>query len=515
MVDRVGQQLGNYRLTSLLGKGGFADVYLAEHIHLETQAAVKVLSMRLTSDNMEQFRSEARIVTRLNHPYIVRVLDFGVEDNTPYLIMGYAPNGSLRQHHPKGTRLPLDTIIDYVKQVTAALQYAHERKLIHRDIKPENMLLDENHQVLLSDFGIALVAQSTRYQNTQEVIGTAAYMAPEQLQGKPRRASDQYSLGIVVYEWICGNRPFQGSFTEIYSQQMFVPPPPLCEKVPELPSSVEEVVLTALAKDPKERFRSVQAFANALELASQPEKPSVGVSGPTTSPLSPLSPPQVEEVSRQASQVPPIAAPLAVTVASPQANSSSLDSDALEAKPIKLWSIDKRKVVAMAFGSVLYAGLGQFGTALRFPSLPSLSFPIFPAIVIPLFFGTIFGPWVGLITGGLGYLLEHYISGNPFVWSESLGLILIGFIAGLAILRTRGHYLHARAIIIAEGISAIAIVLGIACGAYSDILALKFTVGIATKAYLSDMLPDLIISLILLPILLVLYSRVDKRTRNA
>lgn len=265
--EREGQQFGNYRLIRLLGQGGFADVYLAEHIHLGTQAAVKLLTIQLAGDNAEHFREEARTVAHLVHPHIVRVLDFGVEGNTPYLAMDYAPNGTLRLRHPKGTRLPLSTITSYVKQVTEALQYIHERKLIHRDIKPENMLLDENQQVLLSDFGIALVTQSTRYQNTQEVIGTAAYMAPEQLQGKPRRASDQYSLGVVVYEWICGDRPFHGSFTEIYSQHMFVPPPALCERVPGLPPTVEEVVFTALAKDPQQRFGSVQAFAMALEQA--------------------------------------------------------------------------------------------------------------------------------------------------------------------------------------------------------------------------------------------------------
>src|SRR5207249_7651677 len=134
------------------------------------------------------------------------------------------------------------------KQVAEALHYAHERRLIHRDVKPENMLLGANNDVLLSDFGIALVAHSTRYQNTQEVIGTAAYMAPEQLQGKPRRASDQYALGIVMYEWVCWDRPFHGSFTELYSQQLFVPPPPLREKVPELPPDIEEVVRVALSK---------------------------------------------------------------------------------------------------------------------------------------------------------------------------------------------------------------------------------------------------------------------------
>ncbi len=183
--------------------------------------------------------------------------------------MEYASNGSLRTRHPAGSQIPLATIVSYVKQVAEALQYAHEKKLIHRDVKPENMLLGENHQVLLSDFGVALVTQSTRYQNTQELIGTAAYMPPEQLQGRPRRASDQYALGAVVYEWICGERPFQGTLTELFSQHMFVPPPSLCEQVPELPFAVEEVVFTALAKDPDQRFAHVRAFATALEQASR------------------------------------------------------------------------------------------------------------------------------------------------------------------------------------------------------------------------------------------------------
>src|SRR5437588_12548207 len=122
--------------------------------------------------------------------------------------MDYAPNGTLRKLHPKGTMLPLSLIIAYTKQIASALQYAHEEKFIHRDVKPENMLVGRRDAVLLSDFGIALIAQSSRYQSTQEVIGTVAYMAPEQIQGKPRRASDQYALGIVVYEWICGDRPF-------------------------------------------------------------------------------------------------------------------------------------------------------------------------------------------------------------------------------------------------------------------------------------------------------------------
>src|SRR5437762_4455124 len=210
MADRVGQQMGNYQLIRLLGEGGFAEVYLGEHIHLGTQAAIKVLHTQITNDDIDKFRTEARTVARLIHPNIVRVLEFGVEGKTPFLVMDYASNGTLRQRHPRGTHLPLASIVNYVKQLADALQYAHDEKLIHRDIKPENMLLGRRNEVLLSDFGIAVIAQSTRMQSTQEVVGTAYYMAPEQLQGKPRLASDQYALGVVVYEWLSGSRPFHG-----------------------------------------------------------------------------------------------------------------------------------------------------------------------------------------------------------------------------------------------------------------------------------------------------------------
>src|SRR5437899_1682351 len=182
--------------------------------------------------------------------------------------MDYAPNDTLRHRHPRGTRLPSAVFLPYVKQVASALQYAHDQKLIHRDIKPENMLLGRNNEVLLSDFGIAMITQSSRYQATQEAAGTITYMAPEQVQGKPRLASDQYALGIAVYEWLCGTRPFHGSFTEIATQHIFTPPPPLHDKVPTLPPEVEAVVMTALTKDPQKRFASVTAFATALEQAS-------------------------------------------------------------------------------------------------------------------------------------------------------------------------------------------------------------------------------------------------------
>lgn len=265
---RQGQPLGHYRLICLLGQGGFAEVYLGEHIHLNTQVAVKVLHTRLVDEDVLAFKREAQTVARLVHPNIVRVLDFGVEDAIPYLVMDYAPKGTLRHAFPKGQRVPLPAIVAFTRQVAEALYYAHSQRLIHRDIKPENMLLGAGGEALLSDFGIALVLQSQHSQSTQNIAGTIAYMAPEQIQAHPVPASDQYSLGIVVYEWLCGMRPFQGSYTEIAVKQSVMPPPPLRSFAPDLPPPVEMVVMQALQKDPRQRFADVRAFALALEQAA-------------------------------------------------------------------------------------------------------------------------------------------------------------------------------------------------------------------------------------------------------
>jgi serine/threonine protein kinase len=264
-IERIGKRLGNYQIVRLLGEGGFGEVYLGNHIHLGSQAAIKVLNSRLTSREIGPFLVEARTLIRLIHPHIVRVLDFGTEDKTPFLVMDYAPNGTLRQLHPKGKSLPLELIISYVKQVAAALQFAHNEKIIHRDVKPENMLVGARQDILLSDFGIAMIAQSSRYQGMMDIAGTISYMAPEQIQANPRPASDQYSLGIVVYEWLCGDRPFHGSFKEIAIKHAIVAPPSLRERMPPIPATVEKTVFKALAKDPKDRFGSVWEFAVALE----------------------------------------------------------------------------------------------------------------------------------------------------------------------------------------------------------------------------------------------------------
>jgi predicted Ser/Thr protein kinase len=270
MADFVGRQFGNYRLLRLIGQGGFADVYLGEHVHLGTMAAIKILKTQLAGSDVEQFRKEARFIAHFKNEHIVHVLDFGVENSIPFLVMEYAQNGTLRQRHPSGIPLSPALIISYVKQVTDALQYAHNQNVIHRDVKPENMLLDSDNKVLLSDFGLAMVNQSSRYQTAMEMAGTVAYMAPEQTQGRVQIASDQYSLGVVVYEWLCGKRPFNGTVPEVIIQHISAPPPSLRQQVPTLPADVEEVVFKALAKAPQQRFATVQAFANALTQACAP-----------------------------------------------------------------------------------------------------------------------------------------------------------------------------------------------------------------------------------------------------
>ena len=318
MVDRIGQQFGNYRLVRLLGRGGFAEVFLGQHMRLNMQAAIKILHTQLADENIVQFQREANTIAALTHPHIVRVLDFDLKDGVPFFVMDFAPNGSLRQLHPLGSRLPFSSIVSYIKQIAPALQYAHEQKLIHRDVKPENLLLGRNNEVLLSDFGIALMAQSSRHQSTRDMAGTISYMAPEQIEAHPRPASDQYSLGVIVYEWLCGERPFQGSFTEIAIKHSIVPPPLLQEKLPDLPTEVEQVVMTALAKDPKQRFASIQAFATALELAADPKKtlelPQPGYSQPLSA-VKPVTSQSLLSAIETATPIPP-SAPLQATTQS-------------------------------------------------------------------------------------------------------------------------------------------------------------------------------------------------------
>jgi predicted ATPase/DNA-binding CsgD family transcriptional regulator len=268
-MKRVEQQLGNYRLKQLLGKGAFADVYFGEHLYLNTPVAVKVLHSRLNSSTLADFLTEARHVSHLVHPHIIRVFDFGLERDVPFLVMDYAPNGNLRQKHHAGMTVPLPLVVTYTMALASALQYAHDQHLVHRDIKPENVLLGSEHEALLCDFGLALLTSYRESLQVRELLGTLSYMAPELIHGQPAPASDQYSLAVMVYEWLCGHLPFEGPAAHLSNQYLYTNPPSLSDAPPDIPRAVDQVVLKGLSREPTQRFVDVLSFARAMEEASQ------------------------------------------------------------------------------------------------------------------------------------------------------------------------------------------------------------------------------------------------------
>jgi predicted ATPase/serine/threonine protein kinase len=269
MSDLVGQQLGTYGLLRLLGQGSFATVYLSEQPSSSMPVAIKVFHKPLTPEEGTLFRQDEIKFTRLSHPHLVRVLACGVEGSTAFLVMAYVGGGTLRERHPSGSQVALATTGAYVQQLASALQYLHEAQLVHGNLKPENILVEQENQVLLSDFTTPLMAQRLRLQGSPEATRTSTYLAPESIQGRRQSASDQYALAILVYEWLTGQPPFVGSMDELAAQHLFATPASLRQHLPSVPAAVEQVVLTALSKDPRHRFASVQDFATAFLSAAQ------------------------------------------------------------------------------------------------------------------------------------------------------------------------------------------------------------------------------------------------------
>lgn len=508
MQDRVGQQIGNYRLVRLLGQGGFAQVYLGEHVYLKTQAAIKILSVELENDGRRQFLDEAQTIARLVHPNIIRILDFGVEgnSNTPYLVMDYAPGGTIRQRYPKGTQLPLGTVVPYVKQIASALHYAHSQHVIHRDVKPGNILLNQANNIFLSDFGIATIAHNTASQRTDDlIIGTVAYMAPEQIQGKPRPASDQYALGIVVYEWLCGDRPFLGSFTEIVAQQMSAAPRPLRERLPTISPDVQEVVMIAMAKNPGERFSSVEVFAQALEqayLAEQGQqvnqqvsvhaaRPAQGVVQPaqqvTPALVRPAHSPTPFHAEEQGQQGPQgrtsIPSPALSSTLYVNPSSQQQESVANREKSLSMQSRTRSRVLGLSgshfvgvlIGLVLLSGLiiltGHNAVLPQFAvtGLTTLALLSLLTDIVLVCASALLGPVAGVLLGAGGYLLGDFINSRTITGyilhplPSYLLSALIGLLAGLLVRGVLGHHklFRALSLVAVDIIGAVAVAVGL------------------------------------------------------
>jgi serine/threonine-protein kinase len=267
--DFTNNRIGSYRLQQLLRKSDLTEVYTAEDMLHHTQVAIKLTYGEWVEEKANKFLTHSQVLTTMQHPHIVPISDFGVESDVAYLVMEYMPDGNLRQSHPKGTQLSFEVMLPYVRQIASALTYIHELGLVHRDVKPHNMLLGSNGEIKLSDFGIAVMSHSIRPMlgSSRSFEGTAPYAAPEQLRGQSRRASDQYALAVTIYEWLCGNWPFSGTFYEITHQHLFVRPPSLLEKGIDCPANIEQVIMRALEKEPEQRFPSIKYFADELEWA--------------------------------------------------------------------------------------------------------------------------------------------------------------------------------------------------------------------------------------------------------
>jgi len=271
MEDLTGKQLGPYQIVAPLGEGGMAAVFRAYQPGMERYVALKILPRVFADDPAfsARFQREARILAQLQHPHILPVFDFGQAEGYSYIVMPYVPSGTLTDSM-QGEPLPLPRIRQVISQVGDALSYAHGRGLVHRDVKPSNVLIDERGNCLLTDFGVArMVESSVNLTATGTVVGTPAYMSPEQGAGREiDTRSDIYSLGIILYELATGRVPYRAE-TPIAVVFMHVSAPlPMPRSLnPALPEAVERVILKALAKNPDERYQTAEDMVEALQRA--------------------------------------------------------------------------------------------------------------------------------------------------------------------------------------------------------------------------------------------------------
>jgi hypothetical protein len=556
MADRIGQQIGNYRLIAELASGGFGSVYLAQHSILsERSVAIKLLHTSLPSiQEREQFLQEARFLERLKR-------------SSPL-------------------RLPEEEALVILSQIGQALHYAHQHNVIHRDLKPENILFNNKGEALLADFGLAMMLANTSMQQIGEIGGTPPYMAPEQFQGTISKESDQYALGCIAYELYTGQQPFSASnFLAWGFKHVTEQPLAPSQLNPMVPAHIERAILTALAKQRRDRYADIAAFVAALTsppppgaaLTSFPQEediptvpssplshtaragmlapglsesyaPAVPSSHPSPELSLPPTPPTGGELSRE-EKTSTDARHGATKRSVPGGQRAELIVPKDQEEKVHVWRLTRKQLPTMFFGILLYVAVILCGERFLHISLTrgawfyqlnsSISSICLWCLLVTLacFFGARFGPWVGLIPAAAGYFTGAYLSyitspgistslgqyinfyylksssfdttGYPILTGYfNLSLALIAFVAGLALLKTHGRYTALRFAALAEGLC----VLGAAVGGAVVLLFLVAWRGPAEMAVFIEVSMKLLLSilpaLILLPFLLILYDRI-------
>ncbi len=301
-----GQMLGPYRIINQIGQGGMASVYKAYQPSMDRNVAIKVLPSQLAESKefVKRFQQEARIIANLEHPHILPVFDYGESDGTAYFVMRYLEAGTLKERMGAGRPLPLNEIDRIFTQLTDALSYAHSHGVVHRDLKPANALVDAQGNLFLTDFGIAklLESASPRLTQTDAIMGTPAYISPEQAQAQTvDQRSDIYSLGIILYEMVTGRVPFVADTPLAVILKHVSDPLPLPSLLKtDIPASIEQVILKALAKDPQDRFATASEFLSAWKRALEQGETARRAPETISSPISPPSTPSVQTQGKPA-----------------------------------------------------------------------------------------------------------------------------------------------------------------------------------------------------------------------
>ena len=270
---KIGDTIADrYRVEGVLGSGGMSRVYLAHDNVLERDVALKVLHDRLSDDPayVERFRREARAIARLSHPNIVTVIDRGQVDAAEFIVFELVRGVNLKELLAERRYLPVREALAIVHQAARGLAFAHEHGIVHRDVKPQNVLVDDDGGAKVTDFGIARsLDRDSGLTQTGAILGTADYLSPEQATGQPvTEASDQYSLGVLLYELLTGEVPYRGeSIVAVAARHVNDPVPSVLDRRPDVPLRVSELVARAMAKRPEDRFPTMDAFIAALEAA--------------------------------------------------------------------------------------------------------------------------------------------------------------------------------------------------------------------------------------------------------